>query len=107
MLLHDAIKCSEFFVRVFVFGGMHASETVIKDLTPLVFSFLRLNSSYPRRKATLMIRNLYILICHNFFISQNWRKVPKEFHLEYDKLEERPHIPTPGGLIHTPTSSSL
>ncbi|XP_045623004.1 CCR4-NOT transcription complex subunit 2 isoform X3 [Procambarus clarkii] len=42
-----------------------------------------------------------------YFDAQNWRKVPKEFHLEYDKLEERPHIPTPGGLIHTPTSSTL
>ncbi|XP_053651638.1 CCR4-NOT transcription complex subunit 2 isoform X3 [Cherax quadricarinatus] len=42
-----------------------------------------------------------------YFDAQNWRKVPKEFHLDYDKLEERPHIPTPGGLIHTPTSSNL
>ncbi|XP_071524625.1 CCR4-NOT transcription complex subunit 2-like isoform X2 [Panulirus ornatus] len=42
-----------------------------------------------------------------YFDAQNWRKVPKEFHLEYDKLEERPHIPTPGGLIHTPTSTTL
>ncbi|KAK7084383.1 CCR4-NOT transcription complex subunit 2 [Halocaridina rubra] len=42
-----------------------------------------------------------------YFDAQNWRKVPKEFHLEYDKLEDRPHIPTPGGVPHTPTSSAL
>uniref|UniRef100_T1JMQ2 NOT2/NOT3/NOT5 C-terminal domain-containing protein n=1 Tax=Strigamia maritima TaxID=126957 RepID=T1JMQ2_STRMM len=28
-----------------------------------------------------------------FFDAQNWRKVAKEFHLDYDKLEERPHLP--------------
>ena len=28
-----------------------------------------------------------------YFDVQNWRKVAKEFHLEYDKLEERPHLP--------------
>ncbi|CAL4087988.1 unnamed protein product, partial [Meganyctiphanes norvegica] len=39
--------------------------------------------------------------------TRNWRKVPKEFHLEYDKLEERPHIPSHSNLSHTPTSSTL
>ena len=28
-----------------------------------------------------------------FFDAQNWRKVPKEFHLEYEKLEDRPSLP--------------
>ncbi|KAL5010503.1 hypothetical protein ScPMuIL_012808 [Solemya velum] len=28
-----------------------------------------------------------------FFDAQNWRKVAKEFHLEYDKLEDRPTLP--------------
>ncbi len=28
-----------------------------------------------------------------YFDVQNWRKVPKEFYLEYDKLEERPNLP--------------
>ncbi|XP_048767352.2 CCR4-NOT transcription complex subunit 2-like isoform X2 [Ostrea edulis] len=28
-----------------------------------------------------------------FFDVQNWRRVAKEFHLEYDKLEERPTLP--------------
>ncbi|XP_014674513.1 PREDICTED: CCR4-NOT transcription complex subunit 2-like isoform X2 [Priapulus caudatus] len=28
-----------------------------------------------------------------FFDAQNWRKVAKEFHLDYDKLEDRPHLP--------------
>jgi CCR4-NOT transcription complex subunit 2 len=27
-----------------------------------------------------------------FFDAQNWRKVPKEFHLDYSKLESRPVI---------------
>lgn len=27
-----------------------------------------------------------------FFDAQNWRKVPKEFHLDYSKLEGRPVI---------------
>uniref|UniRef100_A0A1B6E6A9 NOT2/NOT3/NOT5 C-terminal domain-containing protein n=1 Tax=Clastoptera arizonana TaxID=38151 RepID=A0A1B6E6A9_9HEMI len=29
-----------------------------------------------------------------FFDAQNWRKVPKEFHLDYSKLENRPTLPT-------------
>ncbi|WAR08207.1 CNOT2-like protein [Mya arenaria] len=29
-----------------------------------------------------------------FFDVQNWRKVPKEFHLEYEKLETRPTLPS-------------
>ncbi|KAK2718807.1 CCR4-NOT transcription complex subunit 2-like [Artemia franciscana] len=28
-----------------------------------------------------------------FWDPQNWRKVAKEFHVDYDKLEERPHLP--------------
>lgn len=28
-----------------------------------------------------------------FFDAQNWRKVPKEFHLDYSKLENRPILP--------------
>jgi len=28
-----------------------------------------------------------------FFDAQNWRKVAKEFYLEYDKLEDRPQLP--------------
>lgn len=28
-----------------------------------------------------------------FFDVQSWRKVPKEFHLEYSKLEDRPQLP--------------
>ena len=37
--------------------------------------------------------NTYERGTYYFFDSQNWRKVPKEFLLEYDKLEERPHLP--------------
>lgn len=29
-----------------------------------------------------------------YFDAQSWRKVPKEFHLDYNKLEGRPHMPT-------------
>ncbi|XP_043484773.1 CCR4-NOT transcription complex subunit 2 isoform X1 [Leptopilina heterotoma] len=28
-----------------------------------------------------------------YFDAQNWRKVAKEFHLDYSKLESRPHLP--------------
>lgn len=35
-----------------------------------------------------------------FFDAQNWRKVAKEFYLEYDKLEERPTLPPT--LHHNP-----
>ena len=28
-----------------------------------------------------------------YFDAQNWRKVAKEFHLDYSKLEGRPHLP--------------
>ena len=28
-----------------------------------------------------------------FFDAQNWRKVAKEFHLDYGKLEDKPSIP--------------
>ncbi|XP_070190378.1 CCR4-NOT transcription complex subunit 2-like isoform X3 [Littorina saxatilis] len=35
-----------------------------------------------------------------FFDANNWRKVAKEFHLEYDKLEDRPSLPQT--LHHNP-----
>uniref|UniRef100_A0A8C5GI79 CCR4-NOT transcription complex subunit 2 n=1 Tax=Gouania willdenowi TaxID=441366 RepID=A0A8C5GI79_GOUWI len=38
--------------------------------------------------------NAYERGTYYFFDCLNWRKVAKEFHLEYDKLEERPHVPT-------------
>lgn len=34
-----------------------------------------------------------------FFDPQNWRKVPKEFHLDYSKLEPRPNLPP--SYLHT------
>lgn len=44
-----------------------------------------------------------------FFDVNSWRKVPKEFHLAYDKLEDRPSLPTNlsgqhGGVPATPSS---
>lgn len=43
--------------------------------------------------------NKYERGTYYFFDAQNWRKVAKEFHLEYDKLEERPSLP-PTALHH-------
>ncbi|XP_053435878.1 CCR4-NOT transcription complex subunit 2-like [Nycticebus coucang] len=40
-----------------------------------------------------MRTNTYERGIYYFFDYLNWRKVAKEFHLEYDKLEERPHLP--------------
>jgi len=45
-----------------------------------------------------------------FFDVNSWRKVPKEFHLAYDKLEDRPSLPTNlsgqhGGVPATPSSA--
>ena len=40
-----------------------------------------------------------------FFDVNCWRKVPKEFHLDYDKLEDRPSLPsslTGGGGVAVP-----
>uniref|UniRef100_H2ZK43 NOT2/NOT3/NOT5 C-terminal domain-containing protein n=1 Tax=Ciona savignyi TaxID=51511 RepID=H2ZK43_CIOSA len=42
----------------------------------------------PRMKTSTYEQGTYY-----YFDCQNWRKVAKEFHLEYDKLEERPHLP--------------
>lgn len=36
--------------------------------------------------------NSYERGTYYFFDAQNWRKVHKEFHLEYDKLEDRPNL---------------
>ncbi|XP_033889164.1 CCR4-NOT transcription complex subunit 2 isoform X2 [Acipenser ruthenus] len=41
-----------------------------------------------------MKTNSYERGTYYFFDCLNWRKVAKEFHLEYDKLEERPHVPS-------------
>ncbi|KAK3544941.1 hypothetical protein QTP86_029212, partial [Hemibagrus guttatus] len=42
----------------------------------------------------MMKTNSYERGTYYFFDCLNWRKVAKEFHLEYDKLEERPHVPS-------------
>ena len=42
----------------------------------------------PQVKTSLYERGLYY-----YFDHQRWCKVAKEFHLDYDKLEERPHLP--------------
>ena len=56
----------------------------------------------PIEKASSYERGTYF-----YFDAQNWRKVPKEFHLEYDKLEERPHAPASHGVVTTPSSSNM
>jgi len=43
----------------------------------------------PSEKTTTYERGTYY-----FFDVSTWRKVPKEFHLDYDKLEERPSLPS-------------
>lgn len=48
----------------------------------------------------LVKTNAYERGTYYFFDAQNWRKVAKEFHLEYDKLEERPSLPPT--LHHNP-----
>ncbi|XP_062245417.1 CCR4-NOT transcription complex subunit 2 isoform X1 [Platichthys flesus] len=47
----------------------------------------------PGMEPTLKTNN-YERGTYYFFDCLNWRKVAKEFHLEYEKLEERPHVPT-------------
>ncbi|XP_013381690.1 CCR4-NOT transcription complex subunit 2 isoform X2 [Lingula anatina] len=49
--------------------------------------------------------NTYERGTYYFFDAQNWRKVAKEFHLEYDKLEERPHLPPT--LHHNPSPAAM
>nr|CAD7423753.1 unnamed protein product [Timema monikensis] len=39
-----------------------------------------------------------------FFDAQNWRKVAKEFHLDYTKLEGRPHLPP---SLHQPPAPAV
>jgi len=41
--------------------------------------------------------NTYERGTYYFFDVQNWRKVSKEFHLDYDKLEDRPSLPQQNG----------
>ncbi|XP_055000865.1 LOW QUALITY PROTEIN: CCR4-NOT transcription complex subunit 2-like [Sorex araneus] len=41
-----------------------------------------------------MKTNTYERGTYYFFDCLNWMKVAKEFHLEYDKLEGRPHVPS-------------
>ncbi|XP_019641155.1 PREDICTED: CCR4-NOT transcription complex subunit 2-like isoform X4 [Branchiostoma belcheri] len=46
--------------------------------------------------------NTYERGTYYFFDAQGWRKVAKEFHLDYDKLEDRPHLPAT--LHHNPAA---
>ncbi|XP_039254714.1 CCR4-NOT transcription complex subunit 2-like isoform X1 [Styela clava] len=46
--------------------------------------------------------NTYEQGTYYYFDCQNWRKVAKEFHLEYDKLEERPNLPNLMSLHFNP-----
>lgn len=41
----------------------------------------------PQIKSTNYERGTYY-----FFDCNTWKKVPREFHLEYDKLEEKPTL---------------
>nr|CAB3232223.1 CCR4-NOT transcription complex subunit 2 [Phallusia mammillata] len=55
----------------------------------------------PRTKTSTYEQGTYY-----YFDCQNWRKVAKEFHLEYDKLEERPHLPNLVSLHFNPAQHS-
>lgn len=37
-----------------------------------------------------------------YFDMQSWRKTHKEFHVEYDKLEDRPQMPQHGVSLQAP-----
>merc|ERR1719228_975058 len=59
----------------------------------------------PSEKTTSYERGTYF-----FFDVNSWRKSPKDFHLDYDKLEDRPSLPTNlsgqhGGVPATPSSA--
>ena len=64
----------------------------------------------PLEKADHFERGTYY-----FFDVNSWRKVPKEFHLDYAKLEDRPSLPTsltagggpPGSGTGQPGSQSV
>jgi len=51
----------------------------------------RAHGMVPTEKTQTYERGTYY-----FFDVASWRKVPKEFHLDYDKLEERPSLPASG-----------
>lgn len=51
----------------------------------------RAHGMVPSEKTQTYERGTYY-----FFDVASWRKVPKEFHLDYDKLEERPSLPASG-----------
>lgn len=42
----------------------------------------------PTEKSPSYERGMYY-----FFDADNWRKVAKEFHLDYERLEDRPIVP--------------
>ena len=54
----------------------------------------------PQQKQSSFERGTYY-----FFDALNWRKVAKEFRLEYEKLEERPNFTTT--LQHNPNQSAV
>ena len=49
----------------------------------------RAHGMVPSEKTHTFERGTYY-----FFDVTQWRKVPKEFHLDYDKLEDRPSLPS-------------
>ncbi|XP_054715751.1 CCR4-NOT transcription complex subunit 2-like isoform X1 [Uloborus diversus] len=55
----------------------------------------------PTEKCQTFERGMYY-----FFDADNWRKVAKEFHLDYERLEERPNVPQAVSTI-TPSQTVL
>ena len=82
-----------------------SGNTVREIQLELSFSFFRYNRDwrYHKEERVWITRaigtepeqktNTYEKGTYFFFDVQNWRKSMKPFYLEYDKLEERPHLP--------------
>jgi len=51
----------------------------------------------PTRKTPTYEQGTYL-----YFDCKNWKKTPKEFYLEYDKLEDRPQLPNLTALHYNP-----
>jgi len=52
-------------------------------------------------------RDTYERGTYYFFDVSSWRKVPKDFHLDYDKLEDRPTLPSSLGPAGAGSQSSV
>ena len=75
---HKLLEYNMYFNHIFV--RYHKEERVWITRAP---------GMVPSEKTATYERGTYA-----FFDVNCWRKVPKEFHLDYDKLEDRPSLPS-------------